>query len=78
MFRGDGTERGGFLAYGAGFAGGVRVGTADTDGDGRAEIVTGAGPGAAPHVRVFDGRTFDPLNDLLAGDPTLTSGVFVG
>ena len=35
-----------FLAYGAGFTGGVRVATGDVTGDGVADIITGAGPGA--------------------------------
>jgi hypothetical protein len=42
-----------FLAYGSAFTGGVNVGAADFDGDRRAELVTGAGAGAAPHVKVF-------------------------
>ncbi|MEY2469935.1 MAG: thermitase [Actinomycetota bacterium] len=47
---------GGFYAYGANFSGGVDVAVGDavaeSPGD---EIVTGAGPGAAPHVRTFLG-----------------------
>ena len=44
-----------FYAYDVGFLGGVSVGAGEMTGDGNAEIVTGAGPGGGPHVRVFDG-----------------------
>ena len=44
-----------FLAYGPDFHGGVNVAAGDLDGDHRAEIVTGTGPGGGPHVRVFSG-----------------------
>jgi hypothetical protein len=42
-----------FLAYTAAFKGGVSVGIGDLDGDGSPDIVTGAGAGGGPHVRVF-------------------------
>ena len=44
-----------FYAYLPGFKGGVNVGAADVDGDGKADILTGAAPGADPHVKVFSG-----------------------
>lgn len=43
-----------FIAY-PGFTGGVRVAVGDVNGDGIPDIVTGSGPGANGHVKVFDG-----------------------
>src|SRR5262249_57247349 len=42
-----------FFAYTPTFLGGVNVAAGDLNGDGKAEIVTGAGPGGGPHVRIF-------------------------
>ena len=50
------TELTGFWAYSPYFAGGVRVAAADVTGDGLAEIITGAGPGGGPHIRVWSLR----------------------
>jgi fibronectin-binding autotransporter adhesin len=68
---------GSFLAYPSGFAGGVRVAAGDLNGDGRAEVITGAGPGGGPHVRVFDGATTSEIFGLFAFDPSFGGGVFV-
>lgn len=46
---------GGFMAYDNGFRGGVTVALGDIDGDNRDEIITGAGPGGGPHVRIWKG-----------------------
>ena len=72
-----GRERLSFLAYGSDFRGGVSVAAGDLDGDGRAEIVTGAGPGGGPHVKVFDGPTGTMTRQFMAYDPSFRDGVEV-
>jgi len=44
----------GFLAYDKKFTGGVNVATGDINNDGLDEIITGAGVGGGPHVRIFN------------------------
>lgn len=66
-----------FFAYTPSFTGGVRVATGDVDGDGLTDYVTGAGPGAGPHVKVFSGATGAELRSFFAFDPGFTGGVFV-
>jgi len=43
-----------FMAYLDSFRGGVNLAAGDVDGDGQTEIITAAGPGGGPHIRVFD------------------------
>ena len=66
-----------FYAYEAAFPGGVRVAAGDLNGDGRAELITAAGPGGGPHVRVFDGVTSAEILGVFAFDPAVAGGVFV-
>jgi uncharacterized repeat protein (TIGR01451 family) len=69
-----------FFAYDPVFGGGVRVAAADVDGDGVAEIITGAGPYGGPHVRVFKlvGRAPVEIAGFYAYAPDFAAGIFVG
>ena len=73
----DGSQLRSFFAF-PGFSGGVTVAAGDLDGDGRAEIVAGAGPGGAPHVKVFHGVTLDVLDSFFAYPSGFLGGVYVG
>jgi hypothetical protein len=77
----NGAELLGFFAYDPAFSGGVRVAAADFNLDGRSEIITAAGPGGGPHVRILDG-TGNPFVSVIPGgffafDPSFAGGVFV-
>ncbi len=65
-----------FLAYDKKFKGGVNVAVGDVNGDGQNEIVTGAGAGGGPEIRVFDiyGKL---LKKFMAYDKTMKTGVKV-
>jgi uncharacterized protein (TIGR03118 family) len=67
-----------FMAYTSNFTGGVYVAAGDVNGDGRADVITGAGAGGGPHVEVFSGQDGSLLRSFLAYDPTFTGGVRVG
>jgi hypothetical protein len=76
-----GEQRFDFYAYDPAFTGGVRVATADVNRDGVPDIITGAGHGGGPHVKVFDGATRSQLAGLVgnfyAYDARFTGGVHV-
>jgi hypothetical protein len=52
-----GLQKFSFLAFAAGFKGGVRVAVGDVNGDAIPDIITSAGAGGGPEVRVFNGAT---------------------
>jgi hypothetical protein len=66
-----------FFAYDATFHGGVSIAVGDTSGDRRCDIVTGAGLGGGPHVKVFDGATGAERASYFAYDSAFQGGVFV-
>ena len=72
-----GAELASFFAYDPSFSGGISVAAADLDGNGIAEIVTGAGPGGGPHVKVFDSTSFHVMKEFMAYDPSFRNGIFV-
>jgi len=72
-----------FYAYDPSFTGGARVSAMDLNGDGRTEIITGAGPGGAPHLRIFDGVTGQQLttsayDSFFVFATTMSTGIYVG
>jgi hypothetical protein len=66
-----------FYAYDKSFTGGVSVASIDFNHDGILDIVTGAGPGAAPHVKVYDGATNAIISQWYAYPVSFTGGVYV-
>jgi hypothetical protein len=68
---------GNFFALAASFTGGVFVAAGDVNGDGRADIIAGAGAGGGPQVTVFDGSSLTMLASFFAYNPSLSGGVHV-
>jgi hypothetical protein len=65
------TPSGGIVPFEPGFTGGVRVATADLNGDGTLDVIVGPGPGRAAEVLVYDGKDttapkfrFSPFGDF--------------
>jgi len=68
-----------FFAYAPGFRGGVRVAAADTNNDGRIDIVTGSGIGARGTLNIFDGAdSFKLKSAVFTLEDSFQGGVYVG
>ena len=76
VFRQDGSKIIDFFAYAQTFTGGVNVDACDIDGDGLAEIITGAGASGGPHVRIFSANG-EVLGQFFAYDKNFRGGVDV-
>jgi hypothetical protein len=78
VFEADGTPGAGDLfAYSADFKGGVNVASGDVDNDGVDEIITGAGAGGGPRVRVFEADGTPGIGDFFAYSSNFSGGVNV-
>ncbi len=74
-----------FFAFETTLRNGVFLALGDIDGDGKADIIAGGGPGGGPRVTVFNGATLvsssggtiTPIANFFAGDTTSRGGVRV-
>ncbi len=74
VFDSQGNRLVSFMAYDTSFRGGVEVAGIDWNSDGYTDIVTAAGPGGIPHVRVFTG-TGDLITEKLVLPADFVSGI---
>lgn len=78
VFDANGIVKQQFFAYASSFTGGVYVAAGDTLGLGRDQIITGAGFGGGPQIRVFDGGAKDKVvGSFFAYTTTSRAGVRV-
>jgi hypothetical protein len=74
----DGSTLASFFAFDPSFRDGVSsVSAADLTGDGKADVVVGAGVGGGPVVAVFNGGDFAPVEQFFAYAPSFRGGVSV-
>ncbi len=63
------------VPFGAGYTAGVRVATADLNGDGTPDLIAATGPGVANQVKVYDGRGGDLIAFLQPFEASFTGGL---
>ncbi|OWK37626.1 FG-GAP-like repeat-containing protein [Fimbriiglobus ruber] len=71
-----------FFAFEPSVQNGAYVAVGDVNGDGKADLIAGAGPGGGPRVTVFDGASLldnqqTTIADFFAGDPSNRGGIRV-
>src|SRR5262249_59190762 len=66
-----------FFAYAPTVAAGIWVSAGDVNGDGFADIITGAGAGGGPHIQAFSGKDGSVLFSFFAYAPSFSGGVTV-
>ena len=83
----DGTVLQSYFAYDPLFTAGIYVAAGDLDGNGKSEVIAGAGQGEGPHVAIFDGSQqpslggngqIQPLQSFFPYELAFTGGVRVG
>ena len=77
VFDGTGRALTAFFAYDSAFRGGVRVAAGDINGDGNTDIITGAGPGGGPRVRVLNAKDLSTIKDFLAYEADYREGIYL-
>jgi hypothetical protein len=60
-----------------GFSSAIRVGAADLNGDGRADLLTVPGAGSSAQAKAFDAASLAVLDNFFAYDPLFTGGAFL-
>ncbi len=65
------------FVYEVTFTGGVRVASADVNGDGIDDLIVVPGVGGGPRVRVLDGKTGAELYNYFAYEPDFRNGLYV-
>ena len=74
LINGFGRKISEFYAYQQNFFGGVNLTAVDINGDGEKEVITAAGPGGGPHIRIFN-QQGELLTQFFAYSFDFTGGV---
>jgi hypothetical protein len=69
--------RTGTTPFGSTFTGGVRVATADFNGDGTLDVLVGSGEDVRAEIKLYDGATTKLLGKMNVFEDSYTRGVFV-